>query len=83
MGGRNYYKGDCQTGQLTDRGYLQELAVGEMYRSVYVNAQKFLPTSFDPSVTYFRSDQSDRFSLLFFILIIIIDFNLFIIYLLI
>jgi acid phosphatase len=59
MQGRNYYAGNCETGQLTNKGWTQEQDTGAMYRRVYVESG-FLPSSFDPSITYMRSDQDDR-----------------------
>jgi len=32
MQGRNYYNGNCETGQLTNKGFEQEYATGKMYK---------------------------------------------------
>jgi hypothetical protein len=60
MQGRNFFAGNCETGQLTDRGWLQLRGLGEMYRTVYGEQYGLIGNSFDPSSQYFRTDADDR-----------------------
>lgn len=60
MQGRNYFPGNCMTGQLTDRGYQQELHNGEMYFNYLVNQLGFLPTTFTPKLLFARADDDQR-----------------------
>lgn len=59
MDNRNYYAGSCETGQLTNRGYVQEYEVGKMYKKLYVDSG-FIPETFNPKDVYLRSDEGDR-----------------------
>lgn len=61
MQGRNYYPGNCETGQLTNKGFQQEQDTGRMYRELYVDNYGLLPSTFDPSTTYIRADSEDRY----------------------
>lgn len=59
LNNRNYYAGTCETGQLTNRGFIQEFRVGQMYRDVYINSG-FLSPNIEMNTTYLRSDEADR-----------------------
>ena len=63
---RNYFAGNCETGQLTNKGFEQEYMTGVMYRERYV-VNGFLPPNYDSSLIYLRSDEADR--LILFIII--------------
>eukprot|EP01096_Ripella_sp_DP13-Kostka_P016378 TRINITY_DN795_c0_g1_i1.p1 TRINITY_DN795_c0_g1~~TRINITY_DN795_c0_g1_i1.p1 ORF type:complete len:463 (-),score=200.17 TRINITY_DN795_c0_g1_i1:35-1342(-) len=67
--GRNFYKGNCNVGQLTLKGSSQEVANGNMLRGVYVkppvgtknpNVTQFLPQNYSASAIYMRSDYEGR-----------------------
>eukprot|EP01104_Vermistella_antarctica_P004761 TRINITY_DN1518_c0_g1_i5.p1 TRINITY_DN1518_c0_g1~~TRINITY_DN1518_c0_g1_i5.p1 ORF type:complete len:434 (+),score=83.09 TRINITY_DN1518_c0_g1_i5:329-1630(+) len=60
MEGRNEFKGNCMTGQLTSQGYEQHVGNGEMLRANYIESTSFLPDSFEASSFHLRADNSDR-----------------------
>lgn len=62
MDGRTDLKGNCNTGELTDIGYEQEMNNGRVLRNFYIDHMKFLPQSYeeDSESFFFRSDDSPR-----------------------
>ena len=65
MAAREDYPGNCMSGQLTRRGYQQQLANGDMYRSVYFNASNpTIPRAFlrnsTQDVLWLRADDYPR-----------------------
>jgi hypothetical protein len=56
----NYHPGDCSVGQLTNTGYLQEIANGRTLRQYYVDQAGFLPHNLDTSAIYVHSDDISR-----------------------
>lgn len=54
----NLNPGSCHQGQLVPNGFRQEYEHGKILRELYVDS--FLPSSFDPSITYLRSDDVPR-----------------------
>lgn len=60
MDNRNYFPGNCMTGQLTDRGYHQEVENGAMYRDYLVEKLNFMPSSFNPNEVFARADDQQR-----------------------
>lgn len=60
MAGRNDFPGDCLVGQLTDKGYQQELGNGAVYKQAYVNSG-FLSKDLLDTEVWLRSDWEERF----------------------
>eukprot|EP01132_Coremiostelium_polycephalum_P000787 gene787-978_t len=58
--GRNYFPGNCSTGQLTSVGYEQHLALGQMLRTLYVDKYQLLSPTLDLSEIYVRSTDVPR-----------------------
>jgi len=53
-------KGTCLVGQLTSRGYEQQIANGKLFRQTYVNKLGFLPSKLNSSLLFIRSDNVPR-----------------------
>jgi len=49
------WRGNCLTGQLTKEGAAMTYELGKSLREIYVNQNKFLPETLDPSKMYFRA----------------------------
>jgi hypothetical protein len=61
--GKNEVVGSCDVGQLTLKGYLQEVANGNILRNYYVDKLGFLPSNYsreNSSLFYIRSDDIPR-----------------------
>jgi len=61
--GTNVEAGNCDVGQLTQKGFFQEITNGKMLRNYYVDQLGFLPTSLteaDMNVIHVRSDDEPR-----------------------
>ncbi|KAF9962596.1 Acid phosphatase-like protein 2 [Mortierella alpina] len=52
---RSYWRGNCEVGQLTNRGSAQTQRVGQTLRSIYVNQLKFLAKVLNPKDLYIRN----------------------------
>ncbi|KAG0375254.1 Acid phosphatase-like protein 2 [Mortierella sp. AD032] len=50
-----YWSGNCEVGQLTNKGSLQTRQVGQKLRAIYVDQLKFLPKRLDPKELYVRN----------------------------
>ncbi|KAG0214052.1 Acid phosphatase-like protein 2 [Mortierella sp. GBA30] len=50
-----YWRGNCEVGQLTNRGSTQTRQVGQNLRAIYVNQLHFLPKTLDPEELYVRN----------------------------
>ncbi|KAG0301713.1 hypothetical protein BGZ97_002654 [Linnemannia gamsii] len=50
-----YWSGNCEVGQLTNKGSLQTRRVGEQLREIYVDQLHFLPKNLDPEELYVRN----------------------------
>lgn len=50
-----YWKGNCEVGQLTDRGQNQTHQVGVSLRGIYVDLLKFIPRVLDTTMLYVRN----------------------------
>ncbi|KAG0046317.1 Acid phosphatase-like protein 2 [Gryganskiella cystojenkinii] len=51
----SYWGGNCEIGQLTNRGSQQTVDVGTNLRSIYVDELKFLPSTLDADQIYARN----------------------------
>jgi len=61
--GENVLAGNCDVGQLTQKGFLQEVVNGKMLRNYYVNKLGFLPTQLTQDnlgLIHVRSDDEGR-----------------------
>lgn len=58
--GRSYFLGNCHFSQLLETGVEGLKEVGRYLRKVYVEKIKFLPSSYDSSVCYFRTTDTLR-----------------------
>ncbi|KAF9574313.1 Acid phosphatase-like protein 2 [Mortierella alpina] len=52
---QSYWRGNCEVGQLTDRGSTQTEKVGQTLRSIYVDQLKFLFKDLNPNDLYIRN----------------------------
>jgi len=59
IAGRNYYPGNCLTGQLTTRGYNQHLSNGRKFYSAYTQAS-LISRQYNPNEIYLRTDNEER-----------------------
>ncbi|ORX72954.1 phosphoglycerate mutase-like protein [Linderina pennispora] len=51
-----FYKGSCESGELTDKGKFQHFQLGSQLRSIYVDKLNFLPKKlYDSDIIHFRS----------------------------
>ncbi|KAF9904481.1 hypothetical protein EC991_002641 [Linnemannia zychae] len=50
-----YWPGNCEIGQLTNKGSKQTRQVGQRLREIYVDLLKFLPKRLDPEELYLRN----------------------------
>ncbi|KAF9586646.1 hypothetical protein BGW38_000379, partial [Lunasporangiospora selenospora] len=50
-----YWRGNCEVGQLTNRGVAQTRQLGKDLRSVYVDQLRFLSSALDPKDLYLRN----------------------------
>lgn len=58
--GKSLFLGNCQFGQLVDKGHDALTRLGIYIRDTYINKMKLLPTKFNPSLMFFRSTFSLR-----------------------
>jgi hypothetical protein len=54
------FLGNCETGQLTDKGYQQHYANGQDFRQAYITDTPLLSKKLTPSEVFLRSDYMDR-----------------------
>jgi len=57
---REYFPGNCMTGQLTSKGLLQEQHNGQIFRQAYIENQPLLSPTITPSELYLRTDDCPR-----------------------
>ncbi|GJJ72955.1 hypothetical protein EMPS_05313 [Entomortierella parvispora] len=50
-----YWRGNCEVGQLTNKGSQQTKEVGQTLRAIYVDELKFLSSTLDPDDLYVRN----------------------------
>jgi hypothetical protein len=60
MKGHNIHPGSCAQGQLTQRGYNQHVANGQLLRRHYIDKLRFLPFQLNSSLLWIRSDDVAR-----------------------
>ncbi|OHS98336.1 histidine acid phosphatase [Tritrichomonas foetus] len=58
--GKSIFMGNCQFGQLVDKGHNALTRLGQHMREIYVNTLKFLPTRFNHNIMKFRSTYTIR-----------------------
>lgn len=58
--GKSIFLGNCQFGQLVDKGHDALTRLGAYIRDVYIDKLKLLPKKFNPKIMYFRSTYSLR-----------------------
>ncbi|KAK9767186.1 hypothetical protein K7432_003185 [Basidiobolus ranarum] len=58
---QNFWNGTCLNGQLTSKGKLQHMELGNTLRQIYVEKMKYLPKKLkDPNMIYVRSSDVGR-----------------------